>query len=64
MRFAIKTRPEHTPWERIRDVWLAADEAWREGRLYRVALWGMRGAMAAALISLASWLFPIGCNHP
>ena len=26
MRFAIKTRPEHTPWARIRDVWLAADE--------------------------------------
>jgi hypothetical protein len=45
-------------------VWLAADEAWREARLYRVALWGMRAAMAAALISLASWLFPIGCNRP
>ncbi|MGE5133734.1 MAG: TIGR03560 family F420-dependent LLM class oxidoreductase [Gemmatimonadota bacterium] len=26
MRFAIKTRPEHTTWERIRDVWVAADE--------------------------------------
>ena len=26
MRFAIKTRPEHTPWARIRDVWQAADE--------------------------------------
>ncbi len=26
MRFAIKTRPEHTPWAQIRDVWLAADE--------------------------------------
>lgn len=26
MRFAIKTRPEHTTWERIRDVWQAADE--------------------------------------
>ena len=45
-------------------VWLAADEAWREDRLYRVALYGMRAAMAAALISLAAWLFPIGCNHP
>src|SRR5256884_5992070 len=26
MRFAIKTRPEHTTWARIRDVWQAADE--------------------------------------
>ena len=45
-------------------VWLAADYAWREDRLYRVALYGMRAAMAAALISLAAWLFPIGCNLP
>src|SRR5215468_2615820 len=26
MRFAIKTRPQHTPWARILDVWQAADE--------------------------------------
>lgn len=26
MRFAIKTRPEHTTWERMRDVWVAADD--------------------------------------
>ena len=26
MRFAVKTRPEHTTWERMRDVWVAADE--------------------------------------
>ncbi|MDX6263235.1 MAG: hypothetical protein QOH84_4923 [Kribbellaceae bacterium] len=26
MRFAIKTRPEHTSWEQMRDVWIAADE--------------------------------------
>jgi F420-dependent oxidoreductase-like protein len=26
VRFAIKTRPEHTTWAQIRDVWLAADE--------------------------------------
>ena len=26
MRFAIKTRPEHTTWARIRDVWVAADD--------------------------------------
>ena len=24
MRFAIKTRPEHTPWAQILDVWQAA----------------------------------------
>ena len=38
-------------------VRLAADAAWREDRLYRVALYGMRAAMAAALISLAAWPF-------
>jgi F420-dependent oxidoreductase-like protein len=27
VRFAIKTRPEHTTWAQIRDVWVAADEA-------------------------------------
>ncbi|WP_199435154.1 TIGR03560 family F420-dependent LLM class oxidoreductase [Qaidamihabitans albus] len=26
MRFAIKTRPEHTTWQEILDVWVAADE--------------------------------------
>jgi F420-dependent oxidoreductase-like protein len=26
MRFAIKTRPEHTTWQQMRDVWVAADE--------------------------------------
>jgi F420-dependent oxidoreductase-like protein len=26
VRFAIKTRPEHTTWEEMRDVWVAADE--------------------------------------
>jgi F420-dependent oxidoreductase-like protein len=26
VRFAIKTRPEHTTWQRTRDVWRAADE--------------------------------------
>ena len=25
MRFAIKTRPEHTTWEQMRDIWVAAD---------------------------------------
>src|SRR6266536_1308742 len=26
MRFAIKTRPEHTTWQQLRDVWIAADQ--------------------------------------
>jgi F420-dependent oxidoreductase-like protein len=26
VRFAIKTRPEHTTWQRILDIWQAADE--------------------------------------
>jgi F420-dependent oxidoreductase-like protein len=26
MRFAIKTRPEHTTWRQMRDVWVAADQ--------------------------------------
>ena len=26
MRFAIKTRPEHTTWQQLRDVWIAADD--------------------------------------
>ncbi|MET7276913.1 TIGR03560 family F420-dependent LLM class oxidoreductase [Kribbella sp. NPDC005582] len=26
MRFAVKTRPEHTTWQRMRDVWVAADQ--------------------------------------
>jgi len=26
MRFAIKTRPEHTTWQQMRDVWVAADQ--------------------------------------
>jgi F420-dependent oxidoreductase-like protein len=26
VRFAIKTRPEHTTWAQMRDVWVAADE--------------------------------------
>src|SRR3954462_7807131 len=26
MRFAVKTRPEHTTWQQMRDVWVAADQ--------------------------------------
>ncbi|MBO0776948.1 MAG: TIGR03560 family F420-dependent LLM class oxidoreductase [Actinobacteria bacterium] len=63
MRFAIKTRPEHTTWERIRDVWLAADEiglfesAWNWDHFYPLTgdtagpnfeAWTMLAALAQA----------------
>lgn len=63
MRFAIKTRPEHTPWAQIRDVWLAADEvelfesAWNWDHFYpltepydgpNLEAWSMLAAFAEA----------------
>ena len=63
MRFAIKTRPEHTPWAQIRDVWVAADEvplfesAWNWDHFYpltepftgpNLESWSMLAAMAEA----------------
>jgi len=63
VRFAIKTRPEHTPWAQIRDVWLAADEvelfesAWNWDHFYpltepyagpNLEAWSMLAAFAEA----------------
>jgi F420-dependent oxidoreductase-like protein len=63
MRFAIKTRPEHTTWQRLRDVWVAADEfeifesAWNWDHFYPLSGdmagpnfegWSMLAAMAQA----------------
>ncbi len=63
MRFAIKTRPEHTLWEQIRDVWIAADEvslfesAWNWDHFYPLSApftgpnleaWTMLAALAQA----------------
>jgi F420-dependent oxidoreductase-like protein len=63
MRFAIKTRPEHTTWERLRDVWIAADEfdifesAWNWDHFYPLSgdltgpnleAWTMLAALAQA----------------
>jgi F420-dependent oxidoreductase-like protein len=63
VRFAIKTRPEHTPWARIRDVWMAADEvplfesAWNWDHFYpltepftgpNLEAWSMLAALAEA----------------
>ncbi|MGE5287367.1 MAG: TIGR03560 family F420-dependent LLM class oxidoreductase [Micromonosporaceae bacterium] len=63
MRFAIKTRPEHTTWAEIRDVWVAADDidlfesAWNWDHFYpltgdltgpNLEAWTMLAAMAQA----------------
>ncbi|MGH9044494.1 MAG: TIGR03560 family F420-dependent LLM class oxidoreductase [Acidimicrobiales bacterium] len=63
MRFAIKTRPEHTTWRRMRDIWTAADEidlfesAWNWDHFYPLTGdmagpnyegWTMLAAMAEA----------------
>ena len=63
MRFAIKTRPEHTTWEQLRDVWVAADDielfesAWNWDHFYPLTGdlagpnfegWTMLAAMAQA----------------
>jgi F420-dependent oxidoreductase-like protein len=63
VRFAVKTRPEHTPWAQLRDVWVAADEvplfesAWNWDHFYpltepftgpNLEAWSMLAAMAEA----------------
>jgi len=63
VRFAIKTRPEHTTWAEIRDVWVAADDidifesAWNWDHFYpltgdltgpNLESWTMLAAMAQA----------------
>jgi len=63
MRFAIKTRPEHTTWAQLRDLWVAADEfdvfesAWNWDHFYPLSgdpagpnleAWSMLAAMAQA----------------
>jgi alkanesulfonate monooxygenase SsuD/methylene tetrahydromethanopterin reductase-like flavin-dependent oxidoreductase (luciferase family) len=63
MRFAIKTRPEHTTWEQMRDIWVAADDielfesAWNWDHFYPLSgdltgpnfeAWTMLAALAQA----------------
>jgi F420-dependent oxidoreductase-like protein len=63
MRFAIKTRPEHTTWEQMRDIWVAADtiplfeSAWNWDHFYpltepfdgpNLEAWTLLAAMAQA----------------
>jgi len=59
MRFAIKTRPEHTTWQQLRDVWIAADEfeifesAWHWDHFYPLS-GDMTGPNLEAWTSLAA----------
>jgi F420-dependent oxidoreductase-like protein len=59
MRFAIKTRPEHTTWQQMRDVWVAADEfeifesAWHWDHFYPLT-GDMQGPNLEAWTTLAA----------
>ena len=59
MRFAIKTRPEHTTWQQMRDVWVAADQfeifesAWHWDHFYPLS-GDMQGPNLEAWTTLAA----------
>lgn len=72
MRFAIKSRPEHTTWAEVRDVWVAADQleifesAWNWDHFYPLTgdLTGpnLEGWTMIAALGQATRRIRIGCQ--